>query len=209
MWKGGALRLRDFAFMAASGAWLVAVAGGFVALLRYEFTAGVLRVASARPSTLHSDRPTLVMAVHPRCPCTRASLAELARLAPRLRARADIIALVYRPDSESDDWAHTGRWAEASSIPMVDVRIDEGGRLAGTLGLETSGAVVLFDSTGAPIFTGGITAGRGHEGPNPGRDALLAWADGKRLPVSRTPAFGCGLRTCARAEENCGTEPKK
>src|SRR5438105_15392716 len=67
-------------------AWGVLVACGFVALARYKSIAGEMAPAPVRwPEGTRlvraGDRPTLVMFAHPRCACTRASIAELNRLA--------------------------------------------------------------------------------------------------------------------------------
>ncbi|MDZ4753303.1 MAG: hypothetical protein SGJ11_02245 [Phycisphaerae bacterium] len=63
------------------GAWVTAIAAGSWMMARYEFTPGDDgRVAQSWPSGAtimpFDGRASLVMAVHPRCPCTRASIAE-------------------------------------------------------------------------------------------------------------------------------------
>src|SRR5258706_16426988 len=72
--------------------WLGGTVKGMTMLWDYENAPGI---AGAPPqswpltSVFHRpvDRSTLVMAVHPQCPCTRASLAELAILLTRLHGR--------------------------------------------------------------------------------------------------------------------------
>src|SRR5712671_5581051 len=66
--------------------WAFLVACGFVGLARYKSTPGEMAEAPARwPQGTRlqrvAGRPTLVMFAHPKCACTRASLAELNRLA--------------------------------------------------------------------------------------------------------------------------------
>ena len=39
---------------------------------------------------------------------------------------------------------------------------------------KTSGQVVVYDAKGALLFSGGITAARGHMGDNAGRDRITA-----------------------------------
>src|SRR5437762_13408102 len=63
--------------------WLCAVTAGLAILWRYAGTPGPAAAAPARwpiASRLRPDllRPTLVMFVHPHCPCSRASMSELA-----------------------------------------------------------------------------------------------------------------------------------
>src|SRR4051812_45988136 len=65
--------------------WIVAVGSGQWVLLNYDTAPGATsHVSSDWPegSQLRRDagRPQLLMFVHPRCPCSRASLGELAQL---------------------------------------------------------------------------------------------------------------------------------
>src|SRR5438876_12405718 len=70
-------------FLAA--AWLTAIGAGLYALQRYEVDPSpAARPASCWPQTTALAKPAtgyhLVLFAHPRCPCTRATVAELARL---------------------------------------------------------------------------------------------------------------------------------
>ncbi len=71
------------------------------------------------------------------------------------------------------------------------------GQEAKLFGAKTSGDVLLFGANGKLIFAGGITASRGHEGDNPGADAMLkALGESRRNKVTTTtatPVFGCSL----------------
>ena len=66
--------------------WAAAVSGGFAVLMRYKSTPGEAHRPPAqwpRESRLQrasGQRATLVLFAHPECPCTRASVTELARL---------------------------------------------------------------------------------------------------------------------------------
>src|SRR2546422_955144 len=62
--------------------WLAAVSAGSLAMLRYANTPGHTAQAPLQWSAgsliaRDSQRATLVMFVHPRCPCSRASVGEL------------------------------------------------------------------------------------------------------------------------------------
>ena len=67
-------------------AWAAVVSGGFAVLMRYKSTPGEAHRPPAqwpRESRLQrasGQRATLVLFAHPECPCTRASVTELARL---------------------------------------------------------------------------------------------------------------------------------
>src|SRR5437016_4114966 len=87
-------RGRWFWGVLAGTLWAISVGGGIVMLWRYASTPGLTAtppsswpVESAIART--PGRATVVMMAHPHCPCTRASIAELAVLMSRLQDRAD------------------------------------------------------------------------------------------------------------------------
>src|SRR5256885_16495053 len=68
--------------------WLVALAFSLRLLFDFEITPGPVGVVpaswpSASKIKRSPDQLTLVMLVHPRCPCSRASVGELARIMAR------------------------------------------------------------------------------------------------------------------------------
>jgi hypothetical protein len=139
--------------------------------------------------------PTLVMLAHPRCPCTRASIAELARLAASVGREGMIgYVLFYRAEDADAAWAETDLWNSAAAIPGIRVEPDVGGRLAEAFGAVTSGQVVLYDAAGRLVFSGGITGARGHEGDNRGRDAIEHFFERGLVLESTTAVFGCEVR---------------
>src|SRR5260370_432578 len=85
-------RVRHFATATALVLWLGAVAVGMVMLWQYSMSPGT--PAKAPPTwpaqskiPLSRDKLNLVMAVHPRCPCSRASIGEVAVLMARTGSR--------------------------------------------------------------------------------------------------------------------------
>lgn len=133
----------------------------------------------------------LVMLAHPHCPCTRASLAELERL--MARGDADACVLFLRPRDQREGWETTDLWKTAAAIPRVRVVADTDGLLARAFGAETSGHVLFYNPAGALLFSGGITATRGHEGPSAGGDAILAALRGEDPASDRANTYGCPL----------------
>src|SRR6185436_17481287 len=98
-------------------------------------------------------------------PCTRATLAELARLAARVGTSADIRVVVARVDGSAADVVRT-------PIPGAIVVADDDARERSLFGTYTSGDVLLYSSDGRLLFHGGITAARGHEGPSAGSERI-------------------------------------
>ena len=93
-------------------------------------------------------------------------------------------------------------WRKALAIPRVSVRFDDHAKEARLLGGHVSGQTMLYDPNGHLLFTGGITVSRGHEGDNPGSDAVIQEVRGAIQNIVRTPVFGCSL-------ENPNQEPRE
>src|SRR5947209_9261566 len=103
-------RRRAAARVALALAWVGAVAAGFVSLWAYEAAPGARGQAPERwPAESRLPRPAsrgaLVVAIHPRCPCSRATLEELAEVVDRCRGGLDVHVLCYRPPSADPGWA--------------------------------------------------------------------------------------------------------
>jgi len=178
--------------------WIAAVAFGLSFLLRYESTPGrVGIVGDSWPATFSLQRsgtnPTLVMLAHPHCPCTRASIGELAQIVADTQGKLKAYVLFTKPPGAGADWDDTELRRSAAAIPGVTVVSDADGREAHRFGAETSGHSLLFDPNGALLFSGGITASRGHAGRSVGESAIIAAVNGARNERARTPVFGCSL----------------
>jgi len=179
-------------------AWTVAVAFGLRTLLAYESTPGAVGAVPRQwPSTSQiervTDRPTLVMLVHPRCPCTRASVAELAELMARMQGNVDAYVLFLKPRQSSIEWEDTDLQRSVAAIPSVTLLSDVDGVEARGFGAETSGHTLLFDLDGRLLFSGGITEFRGHVGDNTGVRAIESLINGRAPARTATSVFGCAL----------------
>jgi hypothetical protein len=174
-------------------------------LAAYANTAGK---SSPAPGTISrsqdatSGRLQLNMFLHPHCPCSVASVNELARIMSRCAAQLDATVYFVRPESRPDDWERGSLWNLASSIPGVNVKSDVGGRIAKRFNASTSGEVFVYDRLGEFRFQGGITAARGHAGDNLGQSAVIAIALGGKTDVERSPVFGCPLRAELASKKN-------
>jgi hypothetical protein len=190
--------------------WVVVVAGGTLEMTRYSNSPGPSGQAPAvwpKDSEIRFDpsRPTLVMFAHPRCPCTRASLGELAVLLAQCPGQIDAHVVFIRPTDTSANWEKTDLWRIASSIPGVTVCADNAGIEARRFGSETSGQTLLYDRSRALRFEGGITLSRGHAGDNPGRSALQELLREGHSDLAKTPVFGCSLfdNKCQQGDVTC------
>jgi hypothetical protein len=140
------------------------------------------------------DRNTLVMFVHPKCPCTRESLSELNIIMNADAGRAAALIAFLKPDGVDAGWERTASWDAAGAIPNADRFVDRNGSEASRFGVRTSGHVLVYDPGGHLRFSGGITDSRGHAGDNMGRrmvrDALADDGSGGRFDH---PVYGCPL----------------
>lgn len=136
-------------------------------------------------------RPLVAMAVHPRCPCSSASLSELGDLLARSRGSCDAVLLEYAPPPPLR-WSEPPAFRELGGV-RVPVVADPEGHLAARLGAHTSGHAVFLDERGVVRFHGGLTVSRGHRGKAPGQDAILAALAGGDATTAEAPVYGCRL----------------
>ncbi len=186
--------------LAAAGLalWGIFTAVGFAAMLTYTNTSGPVTatpVAWPEGTWLQRDstRANLVVVLHPRCPCSRATLTELEVILRHCRERVTTHVLFLKPDGFSDESVQSALWHTAVELPDVLVRADEKGQTARRFGATTSGHVALFAADGRRLFHGGITLGRGHQGDNLGRRAVIDLLTGATAQETEHVVFGCPL----------------
>jgi hypothetical protein len=185
--------------VAAIIGWLLAVVAGLLTLTAYDTAPGI---AATPPSVWPADsrlardggRSTLVLVLHPHCPCSRASVDELARLMPAFGDRVRVHVLMVAPDGTPAGWSDGDLAAAVAALPGVETTVDAGAIEAARFGAVTSGQTYLFDLDGTLRFSGGITPARGHHGDSAGRAAVLAALTSDALPdASSASVFGCAL----------------
>jgi len=193
--------------------WIAAVVCGLRAMTTYETTPGRIgTIPQGWPeSRIHraTDRMTLVMLAHPRCPCTRASIGELAQIMARTQGKVRAYVLFLKPSESGIDWEDTELWRKAAAIPGVTALADVNGAEARRFGVETSGHTLLFGSDGRLLFNGGVTQSRGHSGDNVGEDAIVALVNNHAGGLSRTLVFGCSLFNQTKTETVASLRCKK
>ena len=178
--------------------WLVATAAGLKGLLDYQTAAGSPAnppeswPTSANFPIAHRG-PTLLVIAHPRCPCTRATIEELAKIMARARGSIGASVIFVVPRGLDPKWAETDMYRAASAIPGVHTYLDTDGEIARRFGAATSGQALLYGADGRLRFAGGITMGRGHGGDNPGSDAIVSIINSHSVKLASTPVFGCEL----------------
>ena len=177
--------------------WALAIGVGFAIVTDYSVRpsqpAQVLPHLPAETlSEAQKKRPTLLLFAHPQCPCTRASIAELARLLAHHRGQVNVQVLFYHPLTQPREWVEAELWQQAKKLPNVVVST-VGELDLRRFGVSTSGQSLLYDAAGKFVFSGGITSARGHEGDNTGRSAISTYLQTGEIPTAQTPVFGCAL----------------
>jgi hypothetical protein len=189
--------LKKFILAAGIGLWLAAAAWGMKWMSDYSLIPGTSGAPSrdwpAPTWPLAANRFTVVVALHPECPCSRATLAELDSV---LLQGGDAIeaVLIFSDASPEAPAKDSALYRQAAALPRTRLVCDVSGDELRRFAFHTSGETRLYRSDGQLVFRGGITGSRGHVGDNPGRDALLAaMQPGAGDRPAATPVFGCSL----------------
>ena len=178
--------------------WAIPSVGGFLWMLSYAATpgsSGTLEPTWPNDSRIVPDaaRANLVVLMHPHCPCSRASLSELAEIMTRCEGLVTTHVLFLTPSHKPDGWEVSDLWHQAKLIPGVRVLADEEGSEARLFGAQTSGHAALNDPQGRLMFRGGITIARGHSGDNDGRRIIIDRLTGTPGLTTESFVFGCPL----------------
>jgi hypothetical protein len=173
----------------------------------------VVQIHSARPGsqgvtperwppetqvTRDPGRPTLLIFVDPRCPCSSASVAEFGSIMDHAGVKVAARVVLSRSSPDASAWGERDFRSELSDTQPLSVIEDDLGVESRRFGIETSGHVLLYDLRGRLLFSGGITAARGHRGENYGRDLVLERILDSVASRRHHPVFGCPL---ARSRE--------
>jgi hypothetical protein len=195
------LRLRKTVFASGIALWLGVAGWGTKQLNDYSFQAAETGVsAPGWPSesslSREKDKFTLVLALHPECPCSRATLSELDVILAQTNGAVSAVAVFLDSDPAQPATA-SALFRKVAKIPGVSVICDRDGSELKKFGFCTSGETRLYRADGSLIFVGGVTGSRGHEGDNPGREAVISLtrdpANRAHPAVVKRPSFGCAL----------------
>jgi hypothetical protein len=183
-------------FVIGLSLWFAAVAQGMKWMSDYSLTPGEAGVPSASWPAAEirrgEGRFTLVVGLHPECPCSRATMAELERVL--LEAGDALEAVVVFDDTAPAAPARSSAlYRRATQLPRTRVVCATSVAELKGFDFRTSGETRLYRPDGTLAFRGGITASRGHEGENVGAAAVVSHAHAELCGTSATPAFGCAL----------------
>ena len=195
--------------------WGLVLAAGWSSLTAYGFRCEVASEGTPAKWPAGSriarcaDRRLLVVFLHPKCPCSHATISELERmLVPQLHDAdrgPDVAIVACMPPALTDPWLRTSLMQRAARLPRAKVYADAGGVEAARFAATTSGEIVLVGAGGERLYAGGVTQSRGHVGGNVGADTVARLLRGESETGVALPALGCRLvRDAGRASSDRG-----
>lgn len=191
--------------LSCSALWLLLIGFGFVVLLSYQTTEGeFLTPPQSWPdaSTLQRSRTgnTVLLFLHPKCPCSIATLTKLEHLLSHHR-EARAYAIFVKPQGSDSSWERTKLTQQAKQITNLITINDNSQSEMSLFKAATSGLVLDYDSQGNLDFAGGITPGRGHDGDCEGADKLdeiLANRDTRQRALAHSAVYGCPFENATK-----------
>jgi hypothetical protein len=166
-------------------------------VLQYDTRPGLRPIQEPGVREADPGRWTLIMVVHPDCPCSKASLRNLAAIldATRLPVRAEIVGAV--PPGYDGPMRNL---ALARGIVKSELVIMDADRALQTYGARTSGHLFVYDPDQDLVYSGGLTPARGAE------DAMssMRWFNvlvRQGAIASSAPTFGCSLSSATGARK--------
>lgn len=189
--------------LAAGGTlvWALATCTGLILLWRHTYTPGpgmgIGRTDWPAATELERSKTaySVVMFVHPHCPCTWASLAGLRELQAHCGKQLETWVVITGIEETPGEPGKNVQ--EAQALPQVHLYRDQQGDETRRFGAKTSGQTLLFDPSGNLLFSGGVTTARGHSGPSLGKQvieqAVLGQRPAETADVRETAVFGCPL----------------
>jgi hypothetical protein len=197
-------------FILGIAAWLGVIGAGLGLLADYAAEPGMVgEVPNTWPDNVSLERTvdthTIVLAVHPRCPCTRSTIDELEGVLANTQATPQILALIFEPMPDEsahpeESFARTSITKRLQRLPNLQCIEDPGSTIAQHFGAMTSGHTLVYAPDDSLSFSGGLTPTRAHTGPNTGSFALKDILNGEQPIAEQAPVFGCPL--CPTSEED-------
>ena len=189
---------RRIALGTSVAAWVFCVGFGSYVLLVFSARAAV---TSTAPSSIPfntklvttSNTPSLMVFLHPHCPCSKSTIEQLRKLLTTTETRIDCHVLFVIPAGAPCNWEKGSLFDEVKTIQGVDTFIDIDGCEATRLSAVASGEVLLYDNSNHLTFHGGITPSRGQVGDNVGSKSISNLLRSNSTACRECPVFGCPL----------------
>ena len=115
--------------------WAIGLVSGFSLIVSHNFATGNVSSAPIEwPDgiNLESDanHPTLLVFIHPQCPCSSATIGELERLLADVNQQVKCTILMVCPSDHVDQWMKSKNTERSKSIEGVQIVVDVDGTTA-------------------------------------------------------------------------------
>ncbi len=192
------MRVPSFSFLPII-IWAATVCFGFAALLAYASSPGQLAVTAGHwpqesQLLLSNQQPTLLVFVHPACPCTRATLENLQKSLTTQTVKLQVVCLTPPDHYDRSELACNAALQSLKQQLDAEHLFDDGTEIA-NFAAATSGQCLLYSPSGTLIFSGGVTSSRGHLGGNAGLSTLLRQIHSPESDAEVFPVFGCSIQS--------------
>ncbi len=141
-----------------------------------------------------SSEYSLILFLHPKCSCSRATIRELKSVLSRAPQAYQLTVVMYCPEEKPESWTEGVNERLARRLGPRKWVVDSG-ELFSRNHILDSGHVLCFDRNQELRFSGGVTVSRPHEGPNQARLALARILDGGPQAKVHFPVFGCSIHS--------------
>lgn len=178
--------------------WILSLLGGISLLAWYSNKPGETgsppkSLPKTIPLSNNEKQYQLFMFVHPKCSCTISSIRELKRFLANCSESVSCTFFCFNPSGGASGWTRTRIWNCLAEIPDSKIIPDENAKWAQSLGIRTSGHVLIYDSNHNLKFSGGITVGRGHEGESLASISMSNLVRMQEQDRCQYPVFGCPI----------------
>ena len=179
--------------------WLIAISTGLYFLYQYQNKNGELGTSSSHwieSSNIHfeENKNNVLMFLHPYCPCSRASLNELAKILSHKIKPSTVKIILAKPESKDSNWVYESPLYKITKELNFQSLIDKNSHESKLFEAKTSGLVLIFNKDKKLMFRGGITDSRGHEGDNKGaQKALTILQSISSQSLEEFFVFGCEI----------------
>jgi hypothetical protein len=185
------LRKRHLGVAVMAACWIICTGFFYGQMVSFKTTPGLSAAHPPEFWATESDKPTLIVFLHPKCTCSRASLAQVAKLQSRVPDGFHTILVLWQSPNGNSDWAKLPQ-PDSGQLLHYQLVLDNGGLMARRFDAHTSGQAFVYDSRGRLRFSGGLTSSRGDSENGPAFSTLLRVITnpGSSKPM---PVFGCSL----------------
>lgn len=163
---------------------------GMVLVSRREFipspvAQGATTWPAAAPIPISLERPTLVMFVHPECPCSIQSMEALSRILQGFGEQVDAHLVFYTWDPSEPDPRDGKLWRSAEVLSSVTLHADRGGRITDLFHVTSSGHALLYG--GGKLLYSGVLSTSSDDTGMPAIIRHLEGAHSRTSPIADTP----------------------